>query len=434
MKNKILLLLLVSFSFMGNMVHAQTCPTVLFAFSSQVSCSGGDVDITLFICQNSVPATSSVVLDHIEWDFGDGSPILSTSSLSVTHNYTTSNIFHASAELFFIVDGVPCSTKAKEIQPASVPNPTGAYMSPFAESMDVFCDYNGVSTQEYLDIHVLLFNADLIITYDPQTSPTIDFKAELSGTAPGVPANYTFNIDNALVQAGSFSGTGLFNITSISATTLTPGQHTAELIITDRNTTTCPIIKTVTFEVYPVEPPCAYCLTFKPEPNKRYWVSGWVKVLDASASPTSLPQVITYDNGLSTNTAGIELAFSGPSPLTVYFKPSGDIIEGWQRIAGEFTVPNGATEVNIKLNHPNPGSGPTKVAYFDDIRIHPFNASMKSYVNDPDTFWLTAELDDNNYATFYEYDMEGKLIRIKKETSRGIVTIKENRSSNPKTN
>ena len=59
---------------------------------------------------------------------------------------------------------------------------------------------------------------------------------------------------------------------------------------------------------------------------------------------------------------------------------------------------------------------------------------MKSYVNDPETFWLTAELDDNNYATFYEYDKEGKLIRIKKETSRGIVTIKENRSSNPKQN
>ena len=71
-------------------------------------------------------------------------------------------------------------------------------------------------------------------------------------------------------------------------------------------------------------------------------------------------------------------------------------------------------------------------AYFDDVRIHPFNASMKSYVYDPETLWLTAELDDNNYATFYEYDKEGQLIRIKKETARGIMTIQESRSSNPK--
>ena len=71
--------------------------------------------------------------------------------------------------------------------------------------------------------------------------------------------------------------------------------------------------------------------------------------------------------------------------------------------------------------------------YFDDIRIHPFNGSMKSYVYDGETFWLTSELDDNNYATFYEYDEEGGLIRIKKETARGIVTIQETRSNTIKT-
>ncbi|MGK4569023.1 hypothetical protein [Flavobacterium sp. 3HN19-14] len=43
-----------------------------------------------------------------------------------------------------------------------------------------------------------------------------------------------------------------------------------------------------------------------------------------------------------------------------------------------------------------------------------------------------AELDENNYATFYEYDKEGGLVRVKKETERGVQTIKESRSSNPK--
>jgi hypothetical protein len=38
-----------------------------------------------------------------------------------------------------------------------------------------------------------------------------------------------------------------------------------------------------------------------------------------------------------------------------------------------------------------------------------------------------AELDENNYSTFYEYDDEGNLMRLKKETERGIMTIKETR-------
>ena len=68
-------------------------------------------------------------------------------------------------------------------------------------------------------------------------------------------------------------------------------------------------------------------------------------------------------------------------------------------------------------------------ANFDDLRIHPFNAEMKSYVYDPVTMRLMAQLDENNYATFYEYDEEGILIRVKKETERGIKTIHETRSS-----
>ncbi|MBS1565364.1 MAG: hypothetical protein JST39_13305, partial [Bacteroidetes bacterium] len=42
---------------------------------------------------------------------------------------------------------------------------------------------------------------------------------------------------------------------------------------------------------------------------------------------------------------------------------------------------------------------------------------------------LMAELDENNYATFYEYDDDRTLVRGKKETQRGIKTIKETRSA-----
>ena len=70
--------------------------------------------------------------------------------------------------------------------------------------------------------------------------------------------------------------------------------------------------------------------------------------------------------------------------------------------------------------------------FIDDIRIHPFNANMKSYVFDSRTLRLSAELDENNYSSIYEYDEEGQLVRVKKETIQGIKTIKETRSAKQK--
>jgi hypothetical protein len=54
---------------------------------------------------------------------------------------------------------------------------------------------------------------------------------------------------------------------------------------------------------------------------------------------------------------------------------------------------------------------------------------MKSYVYDDISLRLMAELDENNYATFYEYDDDGSLVRVKKETEQGIKTIKETRNA-----
>jgi hypothetical protein len=64
---------------------------------------------------------------------------------------------------------------------------------------------------------------------------------------------------------------------------------------------------------------------------------------------------------------------------------------------------------------------------FDDVRIFPTLSNMKAFVYDERTLRLMATLDENNYATFYEYDEDGNLIRIKKETERGIMTSQETR-------
>jgi hypothetical protein len=112
---------------------------------------------------------------------------------------------------------------------------------------------------------------------------------------------------------------------------------------------------------------------------------------------------------------------------TATIHTTGTIIEGWQKVEGVVTVPSDAKTANLLLGNSSAGN-----VYFDDIRLHPFNADMKSYVYDPRTLRLSAELDENNYTTFYDYDEEGQLVRVKKETIQGIKTIKETRTAKQK--
>lgn len=179
-------------------------------------------------------------------------------------------------------------------------------------------------------------------------------------------------------------------------------------------------------------PPCIDCASFGLIKGEKYLVSGWVKEEDPK-EPSK--QVKDYLNSF------IHVFFTSdvipPATLATYdysIYPTGDIIDGWQRMVGEITVPGDAStqvgDLIIELKN-----APTRnkvVSYFDDIRILPSKGNMKSFVYDQKTQRLMAELDENNYATFYEYDLEGGLIRIKKETEKGVFTIQETRSGNVK--
>jgi len=157
------------------------------------------------------------------------------------------------------------------------------------------------------------------------------------------------------------------------------------------------------------EADCIDCLSsFAPSPGK-YIISAWVK-------GASVNKNTSYVN------PKIRVSFTGHIMDSIY-TTKGLIIDGWQKIEEEVIVPANATDIKIELNCQS-GS-----CYFDDIRFVPLNGSMKSYVYDPISKKLVAELDERNYATFYEYDEEGKLIRVKKETEKGIMTIQENRNS-----
>lgn len=153
---------------------------------------------------------------------------------------------------------------------------------------------------------------------------------------------------------------------------------------------------------------------FKPAPGQRMLISAWVKEVGDTTLRTSYTQnKIVVSDGVK----------------AVTFYPSGSIIEGWQRYEAVFAIDESATLFTISLQ-----SIGAIAAYFDDLRIHPFNANMKSFAFHPVNLRLMAELDENNYATLYEYDDDGTLIRLKKETQRGVKTVKETRSALVKEN
>jgi len=149
---------------------------------------------------------------------------------------------------------------------------------------------------------------------------------------------------------------------------------------------------------------------FSPIQGKKIVVSAWMKMdgEDCNTAPA-------LENTL-------RVGFNGS--VTDTLVKTGVRIEGWQRYEKAINIPSNATSVFLSLK----GSA-TKTVYIDDVRIQPFNSSMKSFAYDPVSLRLMAELDENNYASFYEYDNDGTLIRVKKETVKGIQTIKETRSA-----
>ena len=149
--------------------------------------------------------------------------------------------------------------------------------------------------------------------------------------------------------------------------------------------------------------------TFKPVfdlvPGKEYILTYWVKNIDKE------------DYGLGY----IDTSFDCHRlKKRVLSSTNAGNIEGWYKISKNFTVPAGAKLLKLVFYPGMSGS------YFDDIRILPTEANMKSYVYDVKNR-MTAELDENNYATFFDYDDQGNLIRVRKETEKGIITVNESR-------
>ncbi len=161
------------------------------------------------------------------------------------------------------------------------------------------------------------------------------------------------------------------------------------------------------------------CLVkFSPDPTVNYIISYWLSTENNTilTSQSTLPIELTF---VGNNNSGVV-------PMNANSVSVSRPIEGWQRVEVSFSIPVNFQNSHMSLKINNTG---TEACYLDDIRILPKNSSMKSYVYNEVTKRLMAELDDNNYASFYEYDEDGSLVRIKKETEKGVFTIKEVRKS-----
>lgn len=126
--------------------------------------------------------------------------------------------------------------------------------------------------------------------------------------------------------------------------------------------------------------------------NKPYLVSVW----------SSTPQM--------------QLKYSINGGTTQDFTPSTYVQVGdWYLFTGTVTP----TDKNVKIWCQANGAG---IVYFDDFRVHPYQASMNSYVYNK-FGELSYMLDDHNFYTHFEYDAAGRLIATTRETQSGVKQV-----------
>ena len=145
----------------------------------------------------------------------------------------------------------------------------------------------------------------------------------------------------------------------------------------------------------------------------------WVKQEPVGGSTINELSTFTSPNITITAYDGVSTTYLATGELA-----SGPVIDGWQRVYIPFTIPAGTVSITVTFENDN---GIASDDYFDDIRIQPFDANMVTYVYDPVTYRLVAQLDANNFAMFYIYDEQGGLEKMKVETEQGIKTVKEGR-------
>jgi hypothetical protein len=151
---------------------------------------------------------------------------------------------------------------------------------------------------------------------------------------------------------------------------------------------------------------------------------------NCKCDPPFLPQQGDYIASVwikqSAPGASLQIEISGQPAVPV---TPGPVIDGWQRVEAAFSIQSATATLTVRLVN-NSGD----YAYFDDFRLHPFLAGMTTTVYDPATLLPLATHDGYNFTTFYNYDENLNLVRVKAETTEGIRTISETETNIQKSN
>ncbi|HTM65470.1 MAG TPA: hypothetical protein VL093_04070 [Flavipsychrobacter sp.] len=127
-------------------------------------------------------------------------------------------------------------------------------------------------------------------------------------------------------------------------------------------------------------------------------------------------QKFTYEVWVKNTGGSITSPSINSAGTTTTLAKVSNTIDGWVLYRANVTV-NDNSQVTFTF---------PQGQYYDDLRVFPSTSNVKTYVYHPFKTYLMAILDENDYATFYEYNNRNQLVRLKKETEKGVITITEN--------
>lgn len=126
----------------------------------------------------------------------------------------------------------------------------------------------------------------------------------------------------------------------------------------------------------------------------------------------------------SDDDATLSASFPGATTVVVAKSATTNITVGdWIQMNIDITVsatPTDGDLLTVYLESPNGN------AFFDDLRVHPVDASMATTVYESATNRIVAKLDANNFATVYKYDAGGRVLEIWQEIEgKGLKRMKK---------
>lgn len=411
-----------------------------------------DIELSGGLCTGSSIqfSTKDVPNSKYKWDFGDGKVI--EGPRVVNHTYNIATKYKVTLTRITKAEGGCESTKTAEKEitissPVQIEKPTINYqgelcaqeriyfnITPFNYNANVKWEYGDGNTGtgsynchdysspgEYIvKVTLTPFESNCSagpvvvekpisikncpppeIVYDPNC---VNKPVNFSLNPPVINSTYAWNFGDGNTSTEE-SPTHTYNAVKDYEVTATITKHSANACNSKRVMTSATTVKIISC--------CEECLpTFSPEPGKEYILSAWVR-------EDQLNFIENYAKAaVKVNFKNVDGSIDETSIAEM--KAKGTFVDGWQRIEEKFLVPAGSKGIIIELK-----SNPDVDVYYDDLRVHPVDASMRSFVYDPESMRLMSILDENNYASYYEYDQEGKLIRVKKETERGVMSVQE---------